>query len=122
MKSFGPLLRELRGTVPLREVGRRCGLSYSYLAKVEAGRKVLGAERARRVLRDGFGYPDAAAESALIQVGLRDLGLKDPALRRLVAGLVEGSLPDALSRSLSRMADRYRVPEASSAASPRRLP
>ena len=85
MNSFGVLIKGLRGTTPLREIGRRCGLSYSYLAKVEAGQKTLREDRARQILETAFGMGREEVERTLTDVMLLDRGLSDHQLRALGA-------------------------------------
>ena len=120
VNSFGPLLKERRGTIPLREVGRRAGLSYSYLAKVEAGHKVLREERAREVLRRGLGLGEGEVEGLLLEARLLDCGLSDEGLRHLVIDVIRQEVPARVREELRRLSRSYRRKSLPSTPRPRR--
>ena len=48
-EEIGPLLRRLRGDTGLREVGRRTGISNSYLSQIERGDRRPGPSVLRRL-------------------------------------------------------------------------
>ena len=48
-EEIGPLLRRLRGEIGLREVGRRTGISNSYLSQIERGDRRPGPSVLKRL-------------------------------------------------------------------------
>ena len=48
-EEIGPLLRRLRGRIGLREVGRRTGISNSYLSQIERGDRRPGPSVLKRL-------------------------------------------------------------------------
>ena len=48
-EGIGPLLRRLRGQTGLREVGRRTGISNSYLSQIERGQRQPGPAVLKRL-------------------------------------------------------------------------
>ena len=48
-EEIGPLLRKLRGDIGLREVGRRTGISNSYLSQIERGDRRPGPSVLKRL-------------------------------------------------------------------------
>ena len=48
-EEIGPLLRRLRGDIGLREVGRRTGISNSYLSQIERGDRRPGPSVLKRL-------------------------------------------------------------------------
>jgi transcriptional regulator with XRE-family HTH domain len=100
MKHFGLLLKRLRRDATLREIERRTGLSHSYLSKIERGKNVPSEERAGQILGRGFGLDEKAIRRALLEVSLEDQGLEEEELRRLVADLIQGSLPRTVLRRM----------------------
>jgi transcriptional regulator with XRE-family HTH domain len=100
--SFGSLLRELRGTIPLKELARRVGLSDTYLSNVEAGRRTLSEEKARSVLERGFGLAEDQSTRLILETKLLDYGIKGE-IRELVADLIQDTLPQGLRRELLKL-------------------
>ena len=90
----------MRGKTPLRTIAGRVGLSYSYLANVEAGRRTLSEPRARQVLQSGFGMGEGEIERSLLEVHLRDHGLGEKALRTLVIDLAQDRVPEHVRQNL----------------------
>jgi transcriptional regulator with XRE-family HTH domain len=103
MKSFGSLLRQLRGSTPLTEMAARLGISKGYLANLEAGRKIPPEARARALLQQGFGLPAPAVTRLLLEVQLGDAGLHDPELRQLVIALIQQTLPASVQQELRQL-------------------
>ena len=107
MKSFGPLMRRLRGPLGQSETARRIGLSKGYLANLEAGRKVPTEARARRMLERGFGLTGPALDRTIAELRLLDLGLADPELRALALDLIAGRVPADVLSHLRKLYRRY---------------
>jgi transcriptional regulator with XRE-family HTH domain len=107
MKSFGRLLRKMRGSTPLRELAQRAGLSYSYLSNLEAGRKIASEERARQILRRGFDLEEPDTTRLILGVQLYDLGLRDNDFRQLVIDLIIDSVPTRVREQLRKLYHRY---------------
>jgi transcriptional regulator with XRE-family HTH domain len=112
MKSFGPLLRKLRGPVSQPEMARRLGISEGYLSKLETGRKVPAEARAHALLCLGFALPPKEATRLLLDVQLADHGLRDPELRQLVIDLIQKRMPSVVRRELRQLYRRYASPKA----------
>lgn len=96
------LLRELRGTIPLKELARRVGLSDTYLSNVEAGRRTLSEEKARSVLERGFGLAEDQSTRLILEAKLLDYGIEGE-IRELVADLIQDTLPQRLRRELLKL-------------------
>lgn len=93
MRSFGKLLRNLRGTHPLPTLAEASGVAAAFLAGVEAGEHVVDPETARRILARGLGLPPAEVERLLLGIQLYDLGLRDASLRKIVIAVIHKEAP-----------------------------
>ncbi len=81
MKSFGRLLKRLRGQTSLETMAERAGLEADYLAQVEAGQILVEEKLARQILRRGFDLHRPDADRLLLGIQLYDLGLKEVAFQ-----------------------------------------
>jgi hypothetical protein len=106
MKSFGRLLRRLRGKTPLATIAHRCQLDLQYLENVEAGRVLLDETMARTILRDGFDLHRQDINRLVLGVQLYDLGLKDNDLRRLVIAWIRKELPPPVRDEVKQLSRR----------------
>src|SRR4051794_19674563 len=93
MKSFGRLLRRLRGKTPLATIAQRCQLDLPDLEDVEAGRVLLDEMMTRTILRAGFDLHRQDINRLILGVQLYDLGLKDNDTRQLVIAWIRKELP-----------------------------
>ena len=107
MKSFGRLLRRLRGQTPLSTVAADASLDPGYLAQVEGGQINIDETRARHVLQRGFHLDVPDTERLVLGVQLYDLGLTDNELRQLVIGLICRELPPVARTELKQLYRRY---------------
>lgn len=107
MKSFGRLLRRLRGRTPLPEVAQRMRLAAHELTEIEAGRVPVDRATARRLLRRGFALPRPDVERLILGVELYDLGLKNNEIRQLVIAVIRNELPDSLCQELQGLYRRH---------------
>src|SRR3954447_24961652 len=74
MKSFGRLLRKLRGSTPLAALAQRTALDTGYLGSLEAGRRVADEFVARLILGQGFELEAEDVTRLILGVQLYDLG------------------------------------------------
>jgi hypothetical protein len=109
MKSFGRLLKRLRGQTPLETIGDRAGLEADYLAQVEAGEVVVEEKQARQILRRGLALPRPDTDRLLLGIALYDLGLKDNAIRQLVIAVIRKEAPPEIQDELDQLSQRYRA-------------
>jgi hypothetical protein len=107
MKSFGRLLRRLRGKTPLLTIARRSQLAADYLGNVEAGQVPIDETMARHILRHGFDLHRQDTNRLILGLKLYDLGLKENDLRQLVIGLIRKELPPAARTELKQWYRRY---------------
>ncbi len=92
MKSFGRLLKRLRGQTPLETIGERTGLDPEQLVAIEAGRVRVEEAQARQILKQGFALPRPDIDRLLLGIQLYDLGLKDNDMRQLVIAIIAKEL------------------------------
>jgi transcriptional regulator with XRE-family HTH domain len=97
----------LRGLVPLSEMARLLGISKGHLANLEAGRKIPDEERARDLLRRGFHLPQREVTRLILEVQLRDYGLRDRVLRQLVIDLIQRRVPAPIRQELRWLYRNY---------------
>ena len=93
LKSFGRLLRRLRGKTALEMMAQHAELDPADLAQIEAGHRVVDQGVASRILQRGLGLPRKDAHRLILGLHLYDLGLKDNDLRQLVIALIRKELP-----------------------------
>jgi transcriptional regulator with XRE-family HTH domain len=103
MKSFGRLIRRLRGETPLLLVAQRLGLAPEYVAQVEAGQVLVDPETARRLLRQGFAVHRQDVGRLILGVQLYDLGLRDNEIRQLVIGVIRKEWPAPVREELKQL-------------------
>jgi hypothetical protein len=103
MKSFGRLLRRLRGKTPLATIAQRSQLDAQFLENVEAGQVFLDETMAHTLLRHGFDLHPKDTNRLLLGVQLYDLGLKDNDIRQLVIALIRKELPPPVRDELKRL-------------------
>lgn len=107
MKSFGRLVRTMRGQVPRAEIAERAGLEEAYLEDIESGRITPDERVASRLLRLGFALDTAETRRAILGIQLYDLGLKDNEIRQLVVDVMLGAAPEGVRQQLRRLYARY---------------
>lgn len=105
MRSFGRLLRRLRGTTSLEELARKTALEESYLAGVEAGKRVAEEVIVRHILRTGFALSVRDTTRLVLGIQLYELGLRDNEIRQLVVDLITREVTEAV-RERVRLAYR----------------
>jgi transcriptional regulator with XRE-family HTH domain len=103
MKSFGRLLRRLRGKNPPAEMASRMGIAEHELAQIEAGELPVDRATARRLLRRGFVLPRPDIERLILGVELYDLGLKDNDIRQLVMAVIRKEAPAQVGKELKAL-------------------
>ncbi|MFN3650382.1 MAG: helix-turn-helix transcriptional regulator [Armatimonadota bacterium] len=89
MESFGILLKKLRGKMAASELAKRLHVPRSYIANLEAGRKVPTAKQARRILERGLGLNVTDAARCLMHVLLFDYGVRDEQVREGLLELID---------------------------------
>jgi|SRR6266511_2490630 len=109
MKSFGRLLKRLRGQTSLETMAERAGLEADYLAQVEAGQILVEEKLARQILRRGFDLHRPDADRLLLGIQLYDLGLKDNAIRQLVIAVIRKETPADIQDELRQLYERSRA-------------
>lgn len=102
MRSFGRLLRRMRGTIPLGKIAQRIRREPQFLENIESGRVVPDERVARAILTRGFDLDADESRRAILGIQLYDLGLKDNDIRQLVIAVIEGSVPETTRASLKR--------------------
>lgn len=107
MKSFGRLLRRLRGHTALEAVAALAHLDAEYLGLVEAGRITPDETRARHILTNGLALNRQDTDRLILGLQLYDLGLTDNDLRQLVIAAIQNQLPTAVRAELKRLYCRY---------------
>jgi hypothetical protein len=103
MKSFGRLLKRLRGTTSLEQLSERTGRTPEELTQIEAGQLAVDEREARQLLKQSFALPRTDVDRLLLGIQLYDLGLKDNELRQLVIALIRKELPTAIQDSLREL-------------------
>lgn len=103
MKSFGKLLRKLRGQIPLEEIGRKAFIPLDYLRAIERGDEVADQKLAARILTDAFALSSVDTRRLLVGIELYDLGLRDPEIRQLVADVIARRTPPKVVEALRRL-------------------
>jgi len=107
MKSFGRLLRLMRGTTPRAEIAARAQVDAAYLEALETGRVTADEQVAHHLLRHGFQLDPDEARRAVLGIQLFDLGLKDNELRQLVLDVILNTVPDAIRQQLHTLYQSY---------------
>jgi hypothetical protein len=110
MKSFGRLLRRLRGKTPLATIALRSQLDLQYLEAVEAGQVPPDEPMARTILRDGFALHRQDINRLVLGVQLYDLGLKDNNFRQLIIAWIRKELSPPIRDELKRLSRRITGP------------
>jgi hypothetical protein len=103
LKSFGRLLRRLRGHTPLTTVAAQSQLDADYLAKVEAGEVPVDLPTARHILRSGLTLSRKDTNRLLLGLQLYDLGLKDNEIRQLVIAVIRKELPRSVQDEIRQL-------------------
>jgi transcriptional regulator with XRE-family HTH domain len=103
MKSFGRLLRRLRGAIPLETVGERAGLAPEHLTQIEAGELPVEEASARHILRRGLDLPRSDVDRLLLGIQLYDLGLKDNEIRQLAIAVIRREVPAPIQEELKQL-------------------
>lgn len=93
MKSFGRLLRKLRGTTPLATLAAQTRFEEGYLAGLETGRQVADEFVARHILSRGFDLSKPEVTRVVLGIQLYDLGLRDNDFRQLTIDLILKAVP-----------------------------
>lgn len=106
MKSFGRLLRRLRGQTPLTALAPLTRLAREELERIEAGRERVDEALARRLLKDGFALKKPDIDRLILGIQLYDLGLKDNEIRQLVIAVIGKELSEALQDELRQLCRR----------------
>lgn len=119
MKSFGPLLRRLRGEQTRAHIARKMGITAGDLERLEAGRKTPPLPAACRLLCRGFGLTEEEAVRTYLELELFDYGLRDDELRGLAVDLIGDLVPPPVVVELRRLYRGY-AGDASAAAQDRR--
>jgi len=107
MKSFGRLLRQMRGTTPVEQIAQQARIDPGYLRSVESGYRVVDQIVAYELLRKVFELDDREARRTMLGIQLYDLGLRDGELRQLVIDLIRGETPRAIQEQLRKAYRRY---------------
>lgn len=107
MKSFGRLLRQMRGTIPVARIAEQAGIDAGYLRSVENGQHVMPEILAYEILRQVFELTEREALRVLLGLQLYDLGLTDNELRQLVVDLVRKEVPKPIEEQLRKIYRRY---------------
>jgi hypothetical protein len=107
MKSFGRLLRRMRGTTPLETLATRTALDPAYLARLEAGRLAADEVLVRLILIRGFELDRSEADRVVLGIQLYDLGLRDNDLRQLTLDLILGTAPAGVRDEIRRLYRTY---------------
>ena len=107
MKSFGRLLRNLRGSTPLQTIATRTTLETGYLVHLETGRLVPDSFLARHILSHGFGLPREDVTRLVLGIELYDLGLRDNEVRQLVIDLIRKAAPATVRDQLHQLYRGY---------------
>jgi hypothetical protein len=110
VKSFGRLLRTMRGVTPLVEIADLTRLDEPYLARLEGGRTFADEVMVRHILTKGFGLARAEVARLVLGLQLYDLGLRDPELRLLVIDLITKSAPVDVRKRLHALYRGYAKP------------
>lgn len=110
VKSFGRLLRTLRGVTPRAEIADRTRLDEPYLARIEGGRTLADEVMVRHILAKGFGLARIDVARLVLGLQLYDLGLRDPELRLLVVDLITKSIPVRVREELVALYRGYTKP------------
>jgi hypothetical protein len=107
LKSFGRLLRRLRGKTPLETIGQAAALDPVYLDHLERTQVLVDLTMARHILQRGLGLPRGDANRLILGLQLYDLGLKDNELRQLVIAAIRKELPISTRTELKQLYRRY---------------
>jgi hypothetical protein len=103
MKSFGRLLRRLRGQTPLPTLAAQAQLDPEELSQIEAGRVPVDEILARRILKEGFALKKPDIDRLILGIQLYDLGLKDNDLRQLVIAVIRKETPPSVEAALKEL-------------------
>jgi len=77
------------------------------LRAIETRRKPVDEALARQILTEGFALDPLDTERLIIGVRLYDLGLRDNAIRPLVADVILKTVPDSIRRQLRHLYISY---------------
>lgn len=107
MKSFGRLLRKMRGSTSLTEIADRTTLDESYLARVEGGRAVADEFVVRHILAKAFDLERRDITRVVLGIQLYDLGLRDSDLRQLTVDLITQDAPTKVRERAKQLYREY---------------
>jgi hypothetical protein len=107
MKSFGRLLRRMRGTTPLSTLATRTRFDEGYLASLEAGRRTADEFTVRHILSRGFELDNEDVSRLVLGIELYDLGLRDNDFRQLTIDLILKAVPARAREEIRRLYHRY---------------
>src|SRR5688572_22165982 len=107
MRSFGRLLRRLRGETSLSTVAERAHFDELYLAQVEEGEVAVDEATAGQILRESFDLNRSDTDRLILGIQLYDLGLRDNQLRQLVIDLIRKETPQPIRSELRQLYQRY---------------
>ena len=103
LPSFYRLLRRLRGDTPLQIIAARCELEEAFLRGIEAGRTRVDEAIASHILLKGFELDPLDTRRLVLGVRLFDLGLRDNAIRPLIADVILNTAPAKIRRQLRQI-------------------
>jgi len=107
LKSFGKLLKRLRGKHSLSQIAERSDLDADYLANVETGRPLIDVALARTILERGFELDPLDVTRLILGVQLYDLGLTDNDFRQLTIDLMLKLTPKEVRSEVRRLYRSY---------------
>src|SRR5438105_5388472 len=103
LKSFGRLLRRLRGRTPLTTVAQQAQLEWDDLVRIEAGQAAVDERMARHILQRGLRLRRKDINRLLLGLKLYDLGLRDNDIRQLVIAVIRKELPRSVQDELRQL-------------------
>lgn len=107
MRSFGRLLRKMRGVTPLSTIAKRTAVDEGYLLSVERGQIIADELLVRQILRQGFDLDKHDTTRVVLGIALYDLGLRDSDLRQLVIDLITRDTPAGVRERAKRLFRSY---------------
>jgi hypothetical protein len=107
LKSFGKLLRRLRGITPVEQLAERIGVSAEFIVNVETAVTPIGESTARYFLKHGFGLDQNEVKRLILGIRLYDLGLRDNIVRQFVEDVILKTAPPDVQAELRRLYRSY---------------
>jgi hypothetical protein len=107
LKSFGKLLRRMRGRKSLATIAAQAEISAELLQDVESGHRPVEEDLARHILQRGFDLNDGDTTRVLLGVTLYDLGFTDNEFRQLAIDLQIGQTPPEIRDEIRRLYRSY---------------